>query len=216
MGPASWQEGFGNTCTNDGGEQQEDTAYGQQQGRQQPPRHNQPQSAAAPSLSFARNDFEANQSYGEEGGEEPMGVGALSALLGGTGTDRNTRSGREVVQSQQGQQAPSQARPTPASSASQSAPVDKGSTSLSRSDLMRMICGGIGDGGKEDSAAGNANGSSKRRKVEPARKPSANGSSGNAQGTSTSASSNNGGGSKQSNGLFSVSLPSDDSDSDSD
>ena len=191
MGPASWQEGFGTSST-----QQNPTA------------------AAAPSSSFAGNDFEANQFYGEEDDEEPMGVGALSALLGGA-TDRDARPEQEVgqnLQNMQGHQPPSQARPT--SSAPPSAPADNGSDSLSRSDLMRMI-GGDSFGGEEDSASNATNRSNdgnKRRKVEAPPDPSAKTPSLPANGHGTS---NNGSdkGAEKSNDLFNVSLPSDDSDS---
>ena len=194
MGPASWQEGLGNA-------------------------HQNPTAAAAqPSSSFAGNDFEANQFYGEEGDEEPMGVGALSAMLGGATDDGGARPEQGVgqnLQSQQGRQPPSQTGPAN-SAPPPTAPVDNGSDSLSRSDLMRMICGDS-FGGEEDSAAGiadNGNDGNKRRKVEAPPDPSAKTASapllGNGNGTS------NGGdkGAEKSNGLFSVSLPSDESDSD--
>ena len=195
MGPASWQEGFGTA-------QQNPTA-----------------AAAPPSSSFAGNDFEANQFYGEEVDEEQMGVGALSALLGGA-TGRGARSEQGIgqnLQSQQSQQPPSQTGPA-SRAPPPTAPVDNGSDSLSRSDLMRMICGDS-FGGEEDIAAGianNGNDGNKRRKVEAPPDPSAKTPSaplpGNGHGHGTS----NGGdkGAEKSNGLFSVSLPSDESDSD--
>ena len=68
------------------------------------------------SLLFARNDFEANQFYGVEGGGAAQsGRPSLLRRPGSTGTPGNE---------------------------SQSAPADK----LLCSDLMRMICGGLGGG----------------------------------------------------------------------
>ena len=147
-----------------------------------------------------------------------MGVGALSALLGGATDDGGARPEQGVgqnLQNRQSRQPPSQAGPA-SSAPPPAAPVDNGSDSLSRSDLMRMICGDS-FGGEEDSAAGiadNGNDGNKRRKVEAPPDPSAKTASapllGNGNGTS------NGGdkGAEKSNGLFSVSLPSDESDSD--
>ena len=138
-----------------------------------------------------------------------MGVGALSALLGGA-ADGGARTGREAGQNQLGQQQPpSQAsRPTVAP---QPAPAVTGSDSLSRSDLMRMICGDSFDA--EDSAPKKGNDSNKRRKVDaPASEPPAKTSS--ASGHAASNDGGNGPAAEKSNGLFSVSLPSDDSDSD--
>ena len=190
-GPASWQEGFGSGNANDGGQQQQSAAAAA------------PSSSSLSSSSFARNDFDADRFYGEEGEDEQgagAGVGALSALLLGGAASRNTaRSGRGAEQNQPSRQQPSSTR-----SESQSAPADKGSTQLSRSDLMRLICGNIGTGTKKESSASSASSSSKRRKVEHGPDSNANPS-----GTSTSVSGSNG-------GLFSVSLPSDSSDSDSD
>ena len=193
MGPASWQEGFGTA--------------------QQNP------TAAAPSSSFAGNDFEANKFYGEEGDEEPMGVGGLSALLGVARSRPEQEVGQNPPSRQSQHQPPSQARPGSSGAPPPAAPVDNnGSDSLSRSDLMRMICGDS-FGGEEDSAAtdtaNNGSDGNKRRKVEappdpPAKMPSALPPA-NGRGTSNNGSDK---GAEKSNGLFSVSLPSDDSDSD--